>query len=101
MPSNDIKCVLAILDNLSVELSLRQKNADKVSHAIASKQGQSGWILYRKYHLPDYKDTMISGNQKTSIIAKHWKSLSKQEKAKWKYTATHSTECGNRWAMLM
>ena len=101
MTTNDIKCVLSINHDLSIHLILNHKNITKDKHQVNTKLGQAGWNLYRKYHIDDYNDTMLSGNQKTSIIAKHWKALSKEEKEKWKYTATHSTECGNRWAMFI
>jgi hypothetical protein len=101
MSNTQIACVLSVLDNLSVELKILKDNADKENHAICSKIGQKGWILYRKYHVVDYDGMGLTCNQKTSVIAKHWRTLSKEEKAKWHYSATHSTECGNRWTMYV
>jgi hypothetical protein len=65
------------------------------------KLGLIGWNLYRKYHIYNMQDSPLNGNQKTSIIAQQWHSLSKLQKNHWKNIALNYNQCGNRWSLYI
>tara|TARA_B110001452_G_scaffold201436_2_gene171521 strand:- start:1755 stop:2051 length:297 start_codon:yes stop_codon:yes gene_type:complete len=87
---------IKIVNDLSVNVSILKKKSDKKHHSTQTKNGLAGWMLYRRAKSADYPH-ITNGNTITSLVAKEWKLLSKDEKLRWKTSAENPDVCGNRW----
>ena len=94
---SELALVINIIDDLSLQLSIMKKTSDKKYHSIQTKNGLSGWLLFRRVHAAEYEWGQANGNMITSAIAKNWQKLSKNEKLRWREIAENPDVCGNRW----
>ncbi len=93
---SEFTLAINMINDLSVNVSILKKKSDKKHHSTQTKNGLAGWILFRRAKSTDYPH-ITNGNTITSLIAKEWKLLSKDEKLRWKESAENSYVCGNRW----
>ena len=93
---SEFALAIKIIDDLSLKVSILKKDTDKKYHSTQTKNGLAGWTLFRRAKAANYQH-ITNGNTITSLIAKEWKLLSKDEKLRWKESAENPTVCGNRW----
>ena len=89
---NSVALDIFINNDLSLYVSfLNLSKPDK-----PDKLGTAGWILFRRVNAPNYSNE-LDGHMVTSMIAKEWKKLTKDDKLKWRDSAENPDQCGNRW----
>ena len=93
----ELALVINIIDDISLQVSILKKKSDAKYHSVQTKNGLAGWILFRRVRAVDYYDIESNGNVITSIVAKEWQKLSKDEKLQWRERAENPDKCGNRW----
>ena len=93
---SEFSLAINVIDSLSLQVSILKKNSDKKYHSQQTKNGLAGWLLFRRSKAAFYPH-ISNGNTITSLIAKEWKMLTKDEKLRWRETAENPNECGNRW----